>query len=214
MTKYLIKKEFLLSAHPMTYVFMFFGVMLLIPSYPYYITFFYVTLGLFFSFMNGRENRDLYFDAILPVSKKDTVRAKTAFVWIVEIISVVFSVPFALITQRINPNGSNLAGIEANVAFYGLSLIMLAVFNAVFLCSFFKTAYKVGKSFLFACIPTAVFIAAAEVADHMPVVGDFLEGKGGQLVQLPVLFVGIAVFAASFFAVNKQCAKKFEKVDL
>lgn len=214
MTKYLIKKEFLLSAHPMTYVFMFFGVMLLIPSYPYYITFFYVTLGLFFSFMNGRENRDLYFDAILPVSKKDTVRAKTAFVWIVEIISVVFSVPFALITQKINPNGSNLAGIEANVAFYGLSLIMLALFNAVFLCSFFKTAYKVGKAFLFACIPTALFITAAEVADHMPVVGDFLEGKGGQLVQLPVLFVGIAVFAASFFAVNKQCAKKFEKVDL
>ena len=189
MTKYLIKKEFLLSAHPMTYVFMFFGVMLLVPSYPYYITFFYVTLGLFFSFMNGRENRDLYFDAILPVSKKDTVRAKTAFVWIVEIIAVVFSVPFALITQKINPNGSNLAGIEANVAFYGLSLIMLAVFNAVFLCSFFKTAYKVGKSFLFACIPTAVFIAAAAAADHMPVIGDFLEGKGGQLVQLPVLFV-------------------------
>ena len=214
MTKYLIKKEFLLSAHPMTYVFMFFGVMLLIPSYPYYITFFYVTLGLFFSFMNGRENRDLYFDAILPVSKKDTVRAKTAFVWIVEIIAVAFSVPFALITQRINPNGSNLAGIEANVAFYGLSLIMLAVFNAVFLCSFFKTAYKVGKSFLFACIPTAVFIAAAEAADHMPVIGDFLEGKGGQLVQLPVLFVGIVVFAASYFAVNKQCAKIFEKVDL
>ena len=214
MTKYLIKKEFLLTAHPMTYVFMFFGVMLLIPSYPYYITFCYVTLGLFFSFMNGRENRDLYFDAILPVSKKDTVRAKTAFVWIVEIIAVVFSVPFALITQKINPNGSNLAGIEANVAFYGLSLIMLAVFNAVFLCSFFKTAYKVGKSFLFACIPTAVFIAAAEAADHMPVIGDFLEGKGGQLVQLPVLFVGIAVFAVSYFAVNKQCAKNYEKVDL
>ena len=214
MTKYLIKKEFLLTAHPMTYVFMFFGVMLLIPSYPYYITFFYVTLGLFFSFMNGRENRDLYFNEILPVSKKDTARAKTAFVWIVEIIAVVFSVPFALITQKINPNGSNLAGIEANVAFYGLSLIMLAVFNAVFLCSFFKTAYKVGKSFLFACIPTAVFIAAAEAADHMPVIGDFLEGKGGQLVQLPVLFVGIVVFAASYFAVNKQCAKNFEKVDL
>ena len=214
MTKYLIKKEFLLSAHPMTYVFMFFGVMLLVPSYPYYITFFYVTLGLFFSFMNGRENRDLYFDAILPVSKKDTVRAKTAFVWIVEIIAVVFSVPFALITQKINPNGSNRAGIEANVAFDGLSLIMLAVFNAVFLCSFFKTVYNVGKSFLFACIPTAVFIAAAEAADHMPVIGDFLEGKGGQLVQLPVLFVGIAVFAVSYFAVNKQCAKNYEKVDL
>lgn len=47
MTKYLIKKEFLLTAHPMTYVFAFFGIMLMIPSYIYYVAFFYVTLGIF-----------------------------------------------------------------------------------------------------------------------------------------------------------------------
>ncbi len=39
MTKYLIKKEFLLTAHPMTYVFAFFGIMLMIPSYIYYVVF-------------------------------------------------------------------------------------------------------------------------------------------------------------------------------
>jgi hypothetical protein len=193
---------------------MFSGLMLLIPSYPYYVAFFYVTLGIFFDFLNSRENKDLYFNAILPVSKKDIVKAKTEFVWIVEIVSVIISIPFAVITRRINPNGSNLAGIEANAAFYGLSLIMLSIFNSVFLNSFFKNAYKVGKAFLLACIPTAFFIAAAEFADHMPVTGEYLEGGSGQLVQLPLLLVGIAVFIISFFAVNIECAKKYEKVDL
>lgn len=214
MTKYLIKKDFHLMAHPMTFVFMFFGPMLLIPSYPYYITFFYATLGIFFAFMNGRENKDFYFDAILPVSKKEIVKSKVSFVWIIETVAIIFSIPFAVITQKINPNGSNLAGIEANVAFFGLSLIMLTIFNAIFLTQFFKTAYKVGKAYLIGSSAIAVFIAISEIADHLPVIGDYLEGNNGQLVQLPILFVGIAVFIASFFVVNIQCAKKFEKVDL
>ena len=214
MTKCLIKKEFLLTAHPMTFVFTFFGIMLIIPNYIYYVAFFYTTLGIFFDFMNGRENRDTYFNAILPVSKREVVKAKTAFVWIIETASVVFAVPFAILSRTINPNGSNLAGIEANVAFFGLSLIMYSLFNAVFLNEFFKTAYKAGKAFIFGSIATAVFVLVAETADHMPVIGDYLEGKYGQLIQLPLLFVGIAIFTVSFFVVNIQCAKKYEKVDL
>ena len=216
MTKSLIKKEFSLLAHPMTYIFAFFGIMLLIPSYPYYVAFFYVTLGIFFAFMNGRENKDLYFNAILPVSKKDTVRAKLMFVWIIELFSIIFSVPFAVITQRINPNGSNLAGIEANPAFFGLVFIMFTLFNAVFLIKFFKTAYKVGIAFLVASVAVSVYVVIAESLDRFPVVGDYLEGFGvnGHLNQLPVLIVGIAVFFISFVPINKQCAKNFEKVDL
>ncbi|HAS37098.1 MAG TPA: hypothetical protein DCS04_00480, partial [Ruminococcaceae bacterium] len=168
MTKCLIKKEFLLTAHPMTFVFTFFGIMLIIPNYIYYVAFFYTTLGIFFDFMNGRENRDTYFNAILPVSKREVVKAKTAFVWIIETASVVFAVPFAILSRTINPNGSNLAGIEANVAFFGLSLIMYSLFNAVFLNEFFKTAYKAGKAFVFGSIATAVFVLVAETADHMP----------------------------------------------
>ena len=142
------------------------------------------------------------------------MKAKVAFVWIVESASVVFAIPFAILSQKLNPNGSNLAGIEANVSFFGFSLIMLALFNSVFLNEYFKTAYKVGKAFIFGSIAVAVFVGLAETADHLPVIGDYLEGAQGQLVQLPLLFVGIAVFTVSFFITNRQCAKKYEKVDL
>ena len=66
----LLYKQFRLVCHPMTWVFAFFGVMLLIPAYPYTVAFFYVTLGLFFSFMQGREQRDTDFSALLPVRKR------------------------------------------------------------------------------------------------------------------------------------------------
>ena len=73
--KTLLYKQLRLVCHPMTPVFCLFGAMLLIPNYPYSVTFFYVTLGLFFTFLNMREQKDIYYSALLPIRKRDTVRA-------------------------------------------------------------------------------------------------------------------------------------------
>ena len=93
--KALLNKQFRLVCHPMTLIFTGFGIMLLIPSYPYTVAFFYVMLGLFFSFMNGREQRDIYFSALLPIRKRDTVKASVLFVLVVELASLLFAMPFA-----------------------------------------------------------------------------------------------------------------------
>ena len=53
--KALLYKQLRLVCHPMTPVFCLFGIMVIIPNYPYTVIFFYVTLGLFFSFLNMRE---------------------------------------------------------------------------------------------------------------------------------------------------------------
>ena len=73
--KALLYKQLRLVCHPMTPVFCLFGIMVLIPNYPYTIIFFYVMLGLFFTFLNVREQKDIYYSAILPVPKRDTVKA-------------------------------------------------------------------------------------------------------------------------------------------
>ena len=65
--KALLYKQLRLVCHPMTPVFCLFGIMVIIPNYPYTIVFFYVTLGLFFSFLNMREQKDIYYSALLPV---------------------------------------------------------------------------------------------------------------------------------------------------
>lgn len=214
MIKTLIKKEFLLSAHPMTYVMAFFGCMLLIPSYPYYVAFFYTTLGIFFAFLNSRENRDLYYTAFLPVSKNDIVKSKLLFAVIVELVSLIFAVPFAFLTAKINPNGGNTVGIEANVAFFGFVFIMYSIFNSVFLCGFFKSGYKVGKSYLISSIIMFVYVAVLEVAVHFPKIGAYLDTTEKQVAQLPILVLGMVIYVISAVLTCKKSQKSFEKVDL
>lgn len=58
MTAKIFSKDLRLAAHPMMYVFALFGVMLIIPNYPYTVVFFYGLLGIFFTFLNGRENKE------------------------------------------------------------------------------------------------------------------------------------------------------------
>lgn len=55
--KTLLYKQLRLVCHPMTPVFCLFGFMVIIPNYPYTVIFFYVMLGLFFSFLDMRERR-------------------------------------------------------------------------------------------------------------------------------------------------------------
>ena len=77
--KTLLYKQLRLVCHPMTPVFCLFGFMVIIPNYPYTVIFFYVMLGLFFSFLDMREKKDLYYTALLPVPKRDAVKAGCLF---------------------------------------------------------------------------------------------------------------------------------------
>lgn len=142
----LLYKEFRLASHPTSFIFLALGAMLLIPAYPYFVVFFYTCLGIFFVFLAARENHDTVFTVSLPVRKRDVVKARVFMVVIIELAQLVIAVPFALLGAAINPNAEgNAVGIEANPAFFGLTLVMLALFNIIFIPTFYKTAYKVGK---------------------------------------------------------------------
>lgn len=146
MTAKIFCKDLRLAAHPMMYVFAFFGAMLLIPSYPYTVAFFYGLLGIFFTFLNGRENKDVYYCAVLPVTKREQVRARTWMVVAVELTELVLAVPFAILSVHITPT-ERTCGLEANVALFGAVLLIFGVFNAVFLPAFYKTAVASGARF-------------------------------------------------------------------
>ena len=148
--KTLLYKQLRLVCQPMTLVFCLFGVMLLIPAYPYTVMWFYVMLGLFFSFLNGREQKDVYYSALLPIRKRDTVKANCLFVGLIELLALVIAVPFALLRAKLGI-GDNPVGLNANVTLFACGLMLFAVFNAVFLLSFYRTAYKVGVSYDLAC---------------------------------------------------------------
>ena len=213
--KALLYKSFRLVCHPMTLVFPFFGVMLLIPSYPYTLIFFYVMLGLFFSFVNSREQKDIYYSALLPIRKRDTVRASVLFVLAVELASLLIAVPFAVLSVRINPLGGNAVGLEANTALFAAALLLYALFNGIFLPSFYQTAYKVGVSFLKAIIPVSVAMIVLEALVHFPGMV-WLEDctAAGQLRLLPLLIAAAVIYGTGLWIAYGKAAQNYEKVDL
>ena len=190
--------------------------MLLIPSYPYYVAFFYVCLGIFFLFLNGRENNDVFFTTTLPVKKSDVVKARCITVALIETVTIIISVPFAFLGVAINPNAAgNEAGIEANVAFFGFVFIMFAIFNVIFIPKFYKTTLKLGMPFVLSSTAMVIFIGVAEVFTNA-VFKDFLDTTESDIMikQIPILVAGIAIFLILTFAAYKLASKRFEEVDL
>ena len=166
--KALLYKQFRLVCHPMTLIFCLFGIMVLIPNYPYTVIFFYVMLGLFFTFLNIREQKDIYYSALLPVPKRDTVKAGCAFVVIIEVLSLVVLIPCSLLAVHLQPGKDNLVGLDPNLALLAAGFLLYAVFNGVFLPSFYANGYKVGIAFLKAVIPTTLAMGALEALPHFP----------------------------------------------
>lgn len=216
--KNLLYKEFKLATHPTSFMFMLFGAMLMIPSYPYYVAFFYITLGTFFVFVNGRENKDVLYTVMLPIAKKDAVKARCLMLGTFQLITIVFAVPFAFLSVAVNPNEfGNEAGIEPNVAFFGFVFMFFSVFNMIMIPGFYKTAYKAGVPFIKASIGMIIFWLAAESLVFIPSpVKDYLDTTdfSTQLMQLPILAAGIIIWIVSFVLVYKKSSANFEQVDL
>lgn len=90
--------------------------------------------------------------------------------------------------------------------------MLFAVFNAVFLLSFYRTAYKVGVSFVKACIVMAVAAFIMEAVVHFPALSRF---NGYDLAcQLPLLAAGLVIWCGSWPLIFRGAAARYEKVDL
>lgn len=215
--KHLLYKELRLAKHPTMFLFLLFSAMLLIPSYPYYVAFIYTCLSVFFVFLQGRENNDLSFTALLPVRKRDIVRARCLLVVLMQLAQVLVSLPCAIVGARINPLGGNAAGIEANAAFFGLALVMYALFNLLFLPAFYRTGYRVGRAFLFAGAAVLVYIVAAELlVQCVPALKASLDtfDPATRGTRLFVLLLGAGLYAAGSLLACRLSERRFARVDL
>lgn len=216
--KKLLIKEATLCAAPITYIFIAFAAMAMIPGYPILVSAFFVCLGIFYSFQNGRESNDVLFTSLLPVRKSDVVRAKFMFCCAIELASLVLSVILTLIRMifigNASPYGENPM-MNANFAYLGYTLIIFALFNIIFVATFFKTAYNIGKPFIAFCIISMLFIGVAETLHHLPGLTalnstDF----SGAAMQSIVLCIGIIVYIAMTAAAICISVKRFDKIDV
>ena len=214
--KNLLVKEFRLAMHQTVIMFWCLSSMLLIPSYPYYVVLFYTGLGIFFVCLTGRENHDIEYSLSLPARKRDIVTARFAFAVIVEGVQLALCVPFAMLRATF-PLPGNEVGMDANIAFFGLGLLMLGIFNYLFFTGYYKAPDKVGKVFAVSSVLVFVYIAVVEVLAHaVPFMRDVLDTPDPQHLtpKLITLAIGAASYALLTYLAWRRSVVSFQKLDL
>ena len=210
----LLYKEMRLAAHPTSIVFAFLGCLVLVPSYPYSVVFMFGCLAPYITFLNARETNDVWYTAVLPITKRESVLGKCLLAVSFQLFQLLFSIPFALLRNAMDM-ANNPVGLDATVAWYGFGLFLYAVFDLLFLTAFYKSGYKVGKSFIFAAIPMVFLMVAIEATAHIPVFIWMDSCQPGHLLmQFPVLIAGIACYGVLVPLAYRISVKHFEKVDL
>ncbi|MBQ4467867.1 MAG: ABC-2 transporter permease [Firmicutes bacterium] len=211
-------KELKLSASPLAFIFIAFGLMFLLPGYPILCSAFFVTLGLFQSFQTAREANDIVFSALLPIAKKDVVKGKFIFVCFIEACAFVLMVICAIVRMtalRESPVYLQNALMNANLFALGAALVIYGLFNVIFLGGFFKTAYKLGKPFVTYIIVGFIMIGVFEALHHIPGLGQLNAfGSDSLGLQVVTLIAGALIFAVMTLISYKASCSNFEKIDL
>ena len=214
----MMMKEIRLSASPLSYLFILFGLMFLLPGYPILCGVFFVTLGIFQSFQNTREANDIVFSALLPIAKCDVVKGKYLFVCLIELCGfVMMAIATALRMTVLSEAGAyrHNALMNANLFALGVALLIFGLFNLLFVGGFFRTAYKFAKPFVSYIIASFLVIGVAESLHHFPGL-DALNAYGFEhlLLQIALFAAGVTCYIILSLVSLRNACKNFEKIDL
>ena len=210
-------KECKLSASILSFLFILFGLMFLLPGYPILCGEFFVTLGIFQSFQAARESNDIVYSALLPIAKKDVVKGKYRVGGMIEAASL--DLMIAAILIRMTGFGDAVyrqnALMNANLFALGAALVLFGLFNWIFVAGFFKTAYKFARPFVTYIIVVFVMIGVFEALHHIPGL-ESLNAFGAEHLglQLAMLCAGFVLFALMTGIAYHTACKRFETIDL
>jgi ABC-2 type transport system permease protein len=213
----LLMKELKLGVHPAFYVLPFVtGGLMFIPGWLYFLVILYfcfITIPNIFA--QYKSQNDLIFTNMLPVAKKDIVKAKISFIILLELLHIVVAMVFGMISVRLYPDVTYFF-FKPTMGFWGLCFVMLAIFNIIFLSMFFKTAYKYGAATVASITAAMLFATGAEwLGVQNSYVFELFKGTGADQLgtQFSLLFAGIGVFAFFTIITYHIAIKRFEKVE-
>lgn len=206
----LLMKEVRIASHPLSFFFILFSFMFLIPGYPILLAPFFVTLGIFQSFQKARENGDILFSVLLPIPKRDTVKGKFIFVISIELCSTILMALCVILrgtVLRDNPVYTSNPMMKADLFALSLAIFVFAIFNYVFVRGFFHTAYNIGIPFLLYAVSAFIVVVAGEILSHF----SFVKSHFVQFTLFAVLFF---LFALITIISYRMSVRSFEKLDL
>ena len=215
MLKRLVHKELRLNVPWQHFLFAALALLLLIPSWPFAIAFMFIYVPMMIVPQTDRANSDLLFAALLPVRKRDIVVARAVMLVALEAAFLAVGA-LAAVGRYWLYDADNIAGMNPNAAFFGLVLVMYAVFNAIYLPGGYKAAYRLLWPLLGGSV---VAVAVGLVLTTLPAVVPQLaglndRGLGNLPAQALVLGVGLGVYAVTTAFACRRAAANFERVDL
>lgn len=216
--KQLLIKEYKLTSSTLTFLFLLFSTMTMLPGYPILVGPFFICLGIFYTFQFAREYNDVVFTTLLPVAKSDVVRARFAFVVSIQVIGFFLCGILTLIRMCCFSDSKPYIQnplMNANLIYLGGVLVIFALFNLIFITGFFKTAFYYGKPLVWYCIGAFIFIGIMETLHHIPGLSIMNTCGWDNLgIQVPILFTGIAFYVIFTLAALKKSISLFEEIDL
>ncbi len=225
--KALLYKEFKLAMHPICYLFIFlFPFMVLIPNYPLAVGFIYILSCypiLFLGANKGQQSNDLLFSTLLPIRKKDIVKARIITISIIHFTFIILMSALYPIALKINnsiiiPSEETTSvglGLNAFVSVLGIAIIGYSIADLIF----FPIYYKHGKSIVMSTLLTilgfivylAIFTIVIPYIPGASFYNNFLSGNIGY--QFIVLGVSLIIYLLLHIAIYKISSNRLEKVD-
>jgi len=223
--KALLYKEFKLAMHPMCYVFIaLFPLMILIPSYPIAIGFIYVLSCypvLFLGANKGQQSNDLLYSTLLPIRKRDIVKARIFTVAIMQFAFIAIMsalAPLAIFLRQsiAASSGEPVVDIGLGMGSFVLILAIAIVGFSIADLIFFAKYYKNGKSIVGSTLLTILGFAA--YLGIFTIALPFIPGLGflnhlPLYVQFIVLGAALGIYVAMHVLVYKVSSKELERVD-
>ena len=225
--KALLYKELRLAMHPICYVFIaLFPLMILIPSYPLGIGFIYILAGypiLFLGANKGQQSNDLLYSVLLPVRKKDIVKARIATVIIMQVAYIVLMtalyplarlVNAAIAQSASNPEEYKIPGLGLNsfVLLLAIGIIGYAIADLIFFPIYYKKGKSIVMSTLFTIIGFVIYIGVFTIG--LPYVPG-LEIMNNMHLGIQFAILGGAILISFLFhlLVYRISSKRLERVD-
>jgi hypothetical protein len=224
--KNLLNKELKLSLNPQVIIFTLFSCLVLVPSWPATIAFVYPLAGVATIFPRALADQDVQYTVMLPIRKGDVVKSKWLLVLLIELTSLVFSIPFALVKNMVLiPNEiaaaeasqsgdiSYLIGSAPSFATYAFILLGFAVYNLVLFPWYYRNPAKVNWPQTISLFAGMIIMGVgAVIQGFVPALVSY--DSTGLIAQLVSLGVGIILFVSLSILAEKLAEKSFDKVDL
>ena len=229
--KALLYKEFKLAMHPICYVFIaMFPLMILIPSYPIAVGFIYVLTCypiLFLGANKGQQSNDLLYSTLLPIRKKDIVKARIMTVFIMHLAFIAITsalYPVALMINNsitesalaedpmANPITNAGLGLNSYVLILAIVLVGFAIADLIFFPIYYKNGKSIVMSTLLMILGFVIYLGVFTIGlPYIP--GCEWINELPLYIQFIALGVSLILYAVLHLAVYKISAKRLEKVD-